>query len=64
MICFLQPLIAHYRKDGTFHKMLDVSLMDKYGFKPSITLDKGLDLTINSYCKEKLNISFDSIENG
>ena len=44
--------------------MLDVSLMDKYGFKPSIDLDKGLDLTINSYCKEKLNISFDSIENG
>ena len=44
--------------------MLDVSLMDKHGFKPSIDLEKGLDLTINSYCKEKLNISFDSIKNG
>ena len=52
------------KKDGTFRKMLDVSLMKKYGFMPSINLDKGLDLTIKSYCKEDLNISFDSIKNG
>tara|TARA_B110000495_G_C23036276_1_gene619012 strand:+ start:1058 stop:2014 length:957 start_codon:yes stop_codon:yes gene_type:complete len=47
------------KKDGTVHKKLDVNNMKKYGFSPTITLEKGIDLTIQSYCNEYFNKSFE-----
>jgi GDP-L-fucose synthase len=35
--------------DGTFKKLLDVSLAKKYGWKAKTSLDKGISLTINDY---------------
>tara|TARA_B100001093_G_C26688369_1_gene953695 strand:- start:105 stop:1049 length:945 start_codon:yes stop_codon:yes gene_type:complete len=35
--------------DGTFKKLLDVSLATKYGWKARTSLDKGISLTINDY---------------
>tara|TARA_B100001057_G_scaffold171070_1_gene171863 strand:+ start:17172 stop:18122 length:951 start_codon:yes stop_codon:yes gene_type:complete len=49
------------KKDGTFKKRMDISRMKNYGFAPSIKLNEGLDLTIQSYCKEHLNKSFGQI---
>ena len=46
------------KKDGTVHKCLDVSKMNEAGFKPLITLQKGIDLTIDSYCLEKYEKTF------
>lgn len=51
------------KKDGTYRKRLDISLMTKAGFKPSISLDEGLDLTIESYCNDILKKSFQEILN-
>ena len=47
------------KKDVTVHKKLDVNNMKKYGFSPTITLEKGIDLTIQSYCNEYFNKSFE-----
>tara|TARA_Y100001970_G_scaffold197305_1_gene240037 strand:+ start:25544 stop:26500 length:957 start_codon:yes stop_codon:yes gene_type:complete len=41
------------KKDGTVHKCLDVSKMNEVGFKPSINLQQGIELTIDSYCLEQ-----------
>jgi len=49
------------KKDGTIHKRLDVTNMSDYKFVPSITLSKGIDLTIESYCNEQLGKSFKSL---
>tara|TARA_Y100001935_G_scaffold250652_1_gene251162 strand:+ start:27173 stop:28144 length:972 start_codon:yes stop_codon:yes gene_type:complete len=49
------------KKDGTKNKKLDISKMIEYGFQPEITLQQGIDLTINSFCEEKLNQSFSSL---
>ena len=46
------------KKDGTIHKRLDITKMSDYKFSPSITLSKGIDLTIESYCNEQLGRSF------
>ena len=46
------------KKDGTVHICLDVSKMNEAGFKPLITLQKGIDLTIDSYCLEKYEKTF------
>ena len=37
--------------DGTFRKLLDVSLAKKYGWKYKTSLEKGISLTINDYLK-------------
>jgi len=42
------------KKDGTIHKKLDVTRMSNYKFVPSITLSKGIDLTIESYMEEQV----------
>ena len=49
------------KKDGTVHKRLDINNMKKYGFKPKITLEKGINMTIESYCSEYFNKSFESL---
>jgi len=51
------------KKDGTVNKKLDVSKMLKYNFQPKISLEKGIELTIESYCNEHLNKSFQSLTN-
>ena len=40
--------------DGTFRKLLDVSLAKKYGWKYKTNLDVGLSNTINDYLKKYL----------
>ena len=40
--------------DGTFRKLLDVSLAKKYGWKYKTNLDEGLSNTINDYLKKYL----------
>ena len=49
------------KKNGTIHKRLDITKMSDYKFSPSITLSKGIDLTIESYCNEQLGKSFKSL---
>lgn len=49
------------KKDGTIHKRLDIDNMLGHGFKPSIDLVQGIDTTIESYCTEQLNKSFQSL---
>ena len=49
------------KKDGTVHKKLDTSKMLAYGFKPEISLKKGVELTIESYCNEHFKKSFQSL---
>lgn len=44
------------KKDGTIHKKLDISKMKDNGFTPSISLSKGIDLTIQSYINEKVDL--------
>jgi GDP-L-fucose synthase len=38
--------------DGTPQKLLDISRLNQLGWKPSITLREGLEMTYNSYLKE------------
>ena len=40
--------------DGTFRKLLDVSLAKKYGWKYKTNLDEGLSNTINDYLQKYL----------
>ena len=49
------------KKDGTIHKRLDITKMSDYEFIPSITLEEGIDLTIDSYCNEQLEKPFKSL---
>ena len=49
------------KKDGTIHKRLDINKMSDYEFTPSITLEEGIDLTIDSYCNEQLEKPFKSL---
>ena len=48
-------IIYNYKKpNGTFRKVLDVSLARKYGWKYKTSLKKGLSITINDYLKKSL----------
>ena len=38
--------------DGTPRKLLDVSRLSKLGWKPKINLEKGIEMTIESFKKE------------
>ena len=48
--------IVHEKKhlDGTFRKLLDCSLANKYGWKANTNLDMGLSNTINNYLQKQL----------
>ncbi len=48
--------ILHEKKnlDGTFRKLLDSSLANRYGWKPQTTLDMGLSNAINDYLQKQL----------
>lgn len=48
--------IVHEKKhlDGTFRKLLDCSLANKYGWKANTKLDMGLSNTINNYLQKQL----------
>ena len=37
--------------EGTYSKLLDVSLAKKYGWRYKTSLEKGLSITINDYLK-------------
>ena len=51
------------KKDGTINKKLDVEKMKTSGFKPVISLEEGINLTIESFCQEYYNNSFQSLIN-
>jgi len=51
------------KKDGTVNKKLDVEKMETSGFKPVISLEEGINLTIESFCQEYYNKSFQSLIN-
>tara|TARA_Y100001935_G_scaffold99467_1_gene82761 strand:+ start:451 stop:1410 length:960 start_codon:yes stop_codon:yes gene_type:complete len=51
------------KKDGTVNKKLDVEKMKTSGFKPVISLEEGINLTIESFCQEYYNKSFQSLIN-
>jgi len=40
--------------DGTFRKLMDLSLAEKYGWKYKTDLEKGITLTINDYLKKQV----------
>ena len=40
--------------DGTFRKLLDSSLANKYGWKAKTTLENGIGLAINDYLKKNI----------
>ena len=40
--------------DGTFRKLMDLSLAKKYGWKYKTDLEKGITLTINDYLKKQV----------
>ena len=48
--------IIHEKKnlDGTYRKLLDISLANKYGWKPKTTLETGLSNAINDYLQKQL----------
>ena len=48
--------ILHEKKtpDGTYRKLLDLSLAKKYGWKHSTSLEQGLSNTINDYLSKYL----------
>ena len=48
--------IIHEKKnfDGTYRKLLDVSLAKKYGWKYKTNLEEGLSKTINDYLQKNL----------
>ena len=43
--------------DGTPKKLLDISRLSKLGWKPNINLEKGIEMTIESF-KKKSNQEF------
>ena len=43
------------KMDGTSRKLLDCSLAKKYGWRSKISVDRGLDLTIEDYLKQNNN---------
>jgi len=51
------------KKDGTVNKKLDVEKMKTSGFQPVISLEEGINLTIESFCQEYYNKSFQSLIN-
>ena len=51
------------KKDGTINKKLDVEKMKTSGFKPVISLEEGINLTIESFCQEYYSNSFQSLIN-
>tara|TARA_B100000886_G_scaffold285585_1_gene210061 strand:- start:114 stop:566 length:453 start_codon:yes stop_codon:yes gene_type:complete len=40
--------------EGTFKKLLDVSLAKKYGWASKTSLEKGISITINDYLKNRV----------
>ena len=40
--------------EGTYKKLLDVSLAKKYGWKYKTSLEKGISITINDYLENHL----------
>lgn len=51
------------KKEGTINKKLDIERMEMNGFQPVICLEDGINLTIESYCQENYNKSFQSLIN-
>ena len=51
------------KKEGTINKKLDIEKMKMNGFQPVICLEDGINLTIESYCQENYNKSFQSLIN-
>ena len=41
--------------EGTYKKLLDVSLARKYGWAYKTSLEKGIAITINDYLKKNLS---------
>ena len=41
------------KPDGTPQKLLDISVAKKYGWKPKVTLEKGILMAYNSFIKSK-----------
>ena len=39
------------KSDGTLRKIIDSSIANRYGWFPKININKGFDLTFESYCK-------------
>ncbi len=49
--CDLKIRFDKTKKDGTPRKVLQIKLAKKYGWKPKISLDEGLKITIKDYIK-------------
>ena len=49
--CNLKIKFDRSKKDGTPRKLLDNKVARKYGWKPSISLNQGLKITIKDYIK-------------
>ena len=47
--CNLKIKFDKSKKDGTPRKILQVKLAKKYGWKPKISLNEGLKITIKDY---------------
>ena len=47
--------------EGTFKKLLDVSLAKKYGWKYKTSLEKGISIAINDYLENNVLNSYKSI---
>ena len=48
---FPEILYDTSKPDGTYKKLLDSSLSQKYLWKPSIDLDEGFDITYKDFLK-------------
>ena len=51
--CNLKIKYDKSKKDGTPRKLLNNKLAKKYGWRPSISLNQGLSITINDYIKNQ-----------
>ena len=53
----LKILNEKKKLEGTYRKLLDVSLAKKYGWSYKTSLDKGIAITINDYLEKKYSLS-------
>jgi GDP-L-fucose synthase len=51
--CNLKIKFDRSKKDGTPRKLLNNKLAKKYGWQPSVSLNKGLSITIEDYIKNQ-----------
>ena len=55
--CNLKIKFDRTKKDGTPRKILDIKLAKKYGWTPTISLNQGLEKTIQDYIKNHKNLN-------